>query len=89
MCASRSKVSGVQRRVLGYVLRVAEHIVYSARSRRVSVKLKTLVKYGYAAYGTLDFRRIRGSRPELECRGAWRTSTSTGGWKRSSQGAST
>jgi len=36
--------------------------VSTTRSRRVSVKLKTLVKYGYAAYayGTLDFRRVRG-----------------------------
>jgi len=62
MIISRSRARRVQRRVLGYILRVAEHIVSTARSRRVSVKLKTLVKYGYAAYayGTLDFRRVRG-----------------------------
>jgi len=55
-------MSRVQRRVLGYVLKVAEHIAATTRSPRVSIKLKTLVKYGYAAYayGTLDFKRIRG-----------------------------
>lgn len=55
-------VGRVQGSVLGCVLRVAECIVAGARSRRVSVKVRSLVKYGYAAYvfGTLDFRRVRG-----------------------------
>jgi len=55
-------VERVQDCVLGCVLRVAECIVAGARSRRVSVRVRSLVRYGYAAYvfGTLDFRRVRG-----------------------------
>ncbi|RLE72370.1 MAG: hypothetical protein DRJ37_03030 [Thermoprotei archaeon] len=57
-----SWIEKVQDGVLNYVLKVAECIVAGARSRRVSVRVRSLVRYGYAAYvfGTLDFRRIRG-----------------------------
>lgn len=55
-------IEKVQNNVLNYVLRVAELIVVGARSRRVSIRVGSLVRYGYAAYvfSTLDFRRVRG-----------------------------
>lgn len=58
----RRQASRVKRQVLDCVVELARQIVAGARTRRVSVKLRTLVKYGYTAYAydTLDLGKARG-----------------------------
>lgn len=52
----------VQGGVIEGVLTVAFHLIRTSKSKTFSVKIRTLVRYGYTSYvyGTREFKRIKG-----------------------------
>ena len=53
---------GVHGGIIEGILTIASHLIRTSKSKTFSVKIRTLVRYGYTSYvyGTSEFKRIRG-----------------------------
>lgn len=54
--------SGVHAGIIEGILTIASHLIRTSKSKTFSVKIRTLLRYGYTSYvyGTSEFKRIKG-----------------------------
>ncbi len=64
---STSKLAGEKERLLDHVILVSQKLLESTKSRKLSIKLRTLLRYAYVAYTrrTTDINIIRGLVPRI------------------------